>query len=229
VNIGFTNVMFGYTAIANPDLRPETSDGLEAGIRFAGDAVHAGLTGYHNRYDDFIESFRFVGVNDQGLMVFQSQNVAEARIYGAELKAGVDLGVLSATWQGWSLRGAAAFSRGEDRTAGLPLDSVDPLTATLGLAYAGDAWGAELAGRFVAKKDRVSDPELYRTPGYGVLDLYAHWNFAPGARVNAGLLNLADRRYWAAGDLPLVAATSGVLDRFTSPGRSVAVSVSVEF
>ena len=229
VNIGFTNVMFGYTAIANPDLRPETSDGLEAGIRFVGDAVYAGLTGYHNRYDDFIESFRFVGMNDQGLMVFQSQNVAEARIYGAELKAGVDLGVLSAAWEGWSLRGAAAFSRGEDRTAGVPLDSVDPPTATLGVAYAAEAWGAELASRFVAKKDRTSDPELYRTPGHGVLDLYAHWNFAPGVRVNAGLFNLADRRYWAAGDLPLVVADSGVLDRFTAPGRSAAVSLSVEF
>ena len=30
VNIGFTNLQFGYTAIANPDLKPETSDGVEA-------------------------------------------------------------------------------------------------------------------------------------------------------------------------------------------------------
>src|SRR5690606_28450139 len=104
VNIGFTNVMFGYTAIANPDLRPETSDGFEAGVRYAGDAVHVALTGYHNRYKDFIESFRFVGVDDRGLMVFQSQNVSEARIQGAELKAGVDLGVLWPAWEGWSLR-----------------------------------------------------------------------------------------------------------------------------
>ena len=26
VNIGFTNVQFGYTAVANPDLKPETGD-----------------------------------------------------------------------------------------------------------------------------------------------------------------------------------------------------------
>ncbi|NZA28147.1 TonB-dependent hemoglobin/transferrin/lactoferrin family receptor [Luteimonas sp. SJ-92] len=229
VNIGFTNLMFGYTAIANPGLKPETSDGLEAGLRFAGQAVHAGLTGYHNRYDDFIESFRFVGFNDQGLMVFQSQNVADARIYGAELKAGVDLGALSQAWAGWSVRGSAAWSRGEDRTADAPLDSVDPLTAALGVGYAADAWGVELAGRFAGKKRRVSDPDLYRTAGYGVLDLYAHWAFAPGARVNLGLFNLADRKYWAAGDLPLVAATSGTLDRYTAPGRNFAVSLAVEF
>ncbi len=228
VNIGLTNVMFGYTAIANPGLRPETSDGFEAGIRFAGDAVYAGLTGYHNRYEDFIESFRFAGFNDQGLMVFQSQNVSEARIYGAELKAGVDLGAMSPAWQGWTLRGGAAWARGDDRTADVPLDSVDPATATLGLAYEAKAWGAELAARLAAGKDRVSDPALYRTPGHGVFDVYVHWDFAPGLELHAGVRNIADRKYWAAGDLPLDMATSGVLDRFTSPGRSVAVSLSVE-
>lgn len=229
VNIGFTNVMFGYTAIANPGLRPEASDGLEAGVRYAGEAAWMALTGYHNRYDDFIESFRFAGINDQGLMVFQSQNVSEARIHGAELKAGVDLGALASAWEGWSVRGAAAWSRGEDRTAGVPLDSVDPPTAALGLAYDAGTWGAELAGRFVARKRRVSDPDLYRTPGHGVLDLYAHWDFGPGLALHAGVRNIADRRYWAAGDLPLVVATSGVLDRFTAPGRSFAVSLAVEF
>lgn len=221
--------MFGYTVVPNPDLQPETSDGFEAGIRFTGEAVYAGLTGYHNCYDDFIESFQFVGINDQGLQVFQSQNVADARIYGVELKAGVDLGALAPGWQGWSLRGAAAWSRGEDRAEDVPLDSVDPLTATIGVVYDTDAWGAELAGRFAAGRDRVSDPALYHSGGYGVLDLYAHWNFAPGTRLNVGVFNLADRKYWSAGDLPMAVVAAGVLDRYTAPGRNVAVSLAVAF
>ncbi|MEL1263557.1 TonB-dependent hemoglobin/transferrin/lactoferrin family receptor [Pseudoxanthomonas putridarboris] len=229
VNIGFTNVQFGYTAIANPDLKPETSDGLELGVRFSGAAVYGSLSGYYNRYDDFIESMRFIGFNDDGLMVYQSQNIAEAEIYGVEAKAGVDFGALSDTWEGWSLRGAAAWSRGEDRSDGTPLDSVDPLTATLGLAYDQDAWGAELAGRFVDRKDRVSDPTNYRQGGYGVLDLYAHWNFAPGAKFNVGVFNLADRKYSDAGDVPVVAGSSATLDRYTSPGRTLAASVSVSW
>ena len=61
VNIGFTNVQFGYTAIANPDLKPETSDGVELGVRYAGKAAYASLSGYYNRYVDFIESMRFIG------------------------------------------------------------------------------------------------------------------------------------------------------------------------
>lgn len=233
VNIGFTNVMFGYTAIANPDLKPETSDGLELGLRFNGKAVHASLAGYHNRYDDFIESFRFIGFNSDGLMVYQSQNVAEARVYGAEFKAGVDLGALSDAWQGWSLRGAAAWSRGEDRTADEPLDSVDPLTAALGIAYANDTWGAELAGRFVGRRDRMSSPpagvSYYESPGYGVLDLYAHWTFAPGAKVNVGVFNLSDKKYWAAGAVPLLSDASATLDRYTAPGRNFGASLAIDW
>jgi len=229
VNIGFTNLLFGYTAIANPDLKPETSDGLEAGLRFTGDAVYASVSGYYNRYDDFIESLRFIGFNDEGLMVYQSQNIAEAKIYGVELKAGLDIGALSEKWEGWSLRGAAAWSRGEDETADVPLDSVDPLTATLGIAYKRDAWGAELAGRFVDRKDRVSDPSLYQQAGYGVVDLYAHWSFTPGVTVNLGVFNLADRKYSEAGDVPLVDGGSAVLDRYTSPGRNFSVSLSVNW
>jgi hemoglobin/transferrin/lactoferrin receptor protein len=236
--------MFGYTAIANPDLKPETSDGLEAGLRFSGYAVYASVSAYYNRYEDFIESMRFIGFNDDGLMVYQSQNIAEAKIHGVELKAGVDFGALSDKWQGWSLRGAAAWSRGEgkgpeevevapdvfeERIVARNLDSVDPLTATLGVAYQSDAWGAELAGRFVQRKDRVSDPSYYQQGGYGVLDLYAHWEFAPGARFNLGIFNLADRKYSEAGDVPVVNGSSTTLDRYTSPGRNLSASLSVNW
>ncbi|KAF1711306.1 sugar transporter [Pseudoxanthomonas kalamensis DSM 18571] len=227
VNIGFTNVMFGYTAIANPDLKPETSDGVELGLRYIGDAAWASLSGYYNRYEDFIESYVFTGISDEGLAVYQSQNVAEAEIHGVELKAGVDFGALSAAWDGWSLRGAAAWSRGENRTDDVPLDSVDPFTATVGIAFDRERWGSELAVRHAGRKDRVSDPTLFQADAYTVLDLFAHFDFAPGASVNLGVFNLTDRKYWASGDVPLTAAGSSVLDRYTSPGRNLSASLTL--
>lgn len=234
VNIGFTNVMFGYTAIANPDLKPETSDGVEFGVRYVGDAAYASLSAYDNRYHDFIESFAFVGFNDDGLMVFQSRNVSDARIRGVEFKGGVELGALAPALDGWSLRAAAAYARGDNRTDDVPLESVDPLTATLGVAYAADAWGAELAGRFAGRHDRLppppaGSPDYYETPGYAVLDLLAHWNFAPGAKLNAGIFNLGDRRYFDAGSISLVADSSNTLDRYTAAGRSLSLSVAFEW
>lgn len=229
VNIGFTNVQFGYTAIANPDLKPETSDGVELGLRYSGETAYAGVTVYGNRYEDFIESMRQVGTLPGGIMVFQSQNIAEAEIYGIELNGGVELGSLTAGLEGWSLKGAASWQRGKNKTEDTWLDSVDPLTATLGLGYDSERWGAELSGRFVDRKDKASDTDVYRAPGYAVLDLYAHWNVAPGAKLNVGLLNLGDRRYFDAGDLAVVADTSTTLDRFTAPGRSLSASFSVSW
>lgn len=230
VNIGFTNLLFGYTAIANPDLKPETSNGYEAGVRFVGDAAYASLSGYNNRYKDFIESFRFIGFNAEGLQVFQSQNIADARIYGAELKAGIDFGRVSDRFAGWSLRGSAAWARGRDETDDTPLQSVDPLTAAVGLAYDRDVWGAELAGRFAQRKKDLDQLGLVATPGYGVIDLLAHWNFAPGAKFNVGVFNLADRKYWEGGDLPDGIASAGpTLDRYTAPGRNLSMSVSVSW
>ena len=131
------------------------------------------------------------------------------------------------------LRGAAAWSRGEDRSADEPLETVDPLTATLGLGYDTDLWGVELAGRFAGRRDRMPVPPIgttyFQSPGYGVLDLYAHWSPTPQLRFNLGLTNLADRRYWASGGVPLAASTSALLDRYSSPGRALSASVSFDW
>lgn len=231
VNIGFTNTQFGYTAISNPHLRPETSIGAELGLRYSGAAAYASLSMYDNHYRDFIESFVFTGVNAQGLQVYQSQNVADARIRGVEAKAGVELGALSAAWAGWSARAALAWSRGEDRTADEPLESVDPRTASVGLAYQGQDWGLELAGRFVGRRTRMPTPppgvRYFQSPGYGVLDLYAHWEVTSQLKLNLGVANLTNRTYWAAGDIPLANGSSALLDRYTAPGRSLSASISV--
>lgn len=224
VNIGFTNVQMGYTAVANPNLKPETSFGSEMGLRYTGQRTYASLSGYDNRYHDFIESFMFVGMTSEGLMAYQSQNVAKARIYGAELKAGVELG------KGWSLRGAAALSRGEDQTANQPLESVDPLTASLGLAYDAERWGMELASRFSGQRSRVPEAvpgtQYYQSPGYGVVDFYAHWTPIPRLELGLGVRNLTDRTYWMAGDIPLVSSNSATLDRYTGAGRTLSASLA---
>lgn len=230
VNVGFTNLQSGYTVIANPDLKAETSNGYELGLRFAGDAVYAGLTGYYNDYRDFIESFVLVSMPPETpLMVFQSQNVSDARIYGVEFKGGIEFGAISDSLQGLALRGAVAYSRGDDKTQDVPLNSVDPLRGTLGLAYDGERWGTELVGTFARRNDRPADPAYYRPAGYGVLDLYAHWNFAPGAKFNLGLMNLTDKTYTDWSDVNGVAANSAVLDRYTRPGRNLSASLSVEW
>ena len=75
----------------------------------------------------------------------------------------------------------------------------------------------------------MSDSGLYRPAGYGVWDAFAYWRFAPGARANIGVFNLADRKYTDWADVPGVAATSATVDRYTRPGRSFAFSLAFEW
>ncbi|KRG70119.1 TonB-dependent hemoglobin/transferrin/lactoferrin family receptor [Pseudoxanthomonas dokdonensis] len=230
VNVGFTNLQSGYTVIPNQDLKPETSNGYEAGLRYDGSAFFGGLTGYYNEYRDFIESFVLIGTPPQyPWLTFQSQNVADARIYGAELRGGVDFGAMSQALDGWSMRFAAAWSRGDNKTDDTPLNSIDPLRGTLGLAYQGQGWGSELVGNFAGRQKRPADPSYYQPAGYGTLDLLAHWQFAPGARVYAGVFNLTDKKYSEWADVNGVSADSPVLDRYTRPGRSLSVNLALNW
>ncbi len=162
--------------------------------------------------------------------MFQSQNIADAEIYGTELKAGVEFGELSTALAGWSLNGAVAWSRGQDKTEDVPLESIDPLRGTLGVAFDRDAWGVELLGTFARRKDRMASATAFRPAGYGVLDLVAHWDFAPGAKVNVGVFNLGDRTYIDYSAITsALASSSTVIDRYTNPGRNVSASLAVSW
>ncbi len=233
VNLGFTNLAFGYTAIPNAELKPETSNGYELGLRHGGESAWFTLTAFHNDYRDFIESLRFIGNNSQGLLVFQSQNVSEARIQGAEIKAGLDLAAYSPTLEGWTARMALSWQRGDDLTADVPLNSIDPARAVLGVGYEADRWGVEVVGNFARRKDRLAElspgQPAFAPPGYAMFDLLAHWKFTPGATVNLGVFNLADKKAWDWADVPGIGANSTVLDRYTRPGRHVGLSLAVNW
>ncbi|MEB1547894.1 TonB-dependent hemoglobin/transferrin/lactoferrin family receptor [Xanthomonas campestris pv. campestris] len=229
VNIGFTNLQARYTAIANPDLKSETSRGGELGLRFNDTVGYLGVNVYYTDYRNFIESYAPAGVNAEGLLLFQSRNVDDVVIKGAEARAGVDLGAL-AGWQGWSVNSAVAYSQGDNLTDDTPLNSVDPLRGTLGVAFDSERWGAELIGTFVARKRRPQLASYYTPAGYATLDLMGHWEFAPGAKVTAGIFNLADRRYVDWNALPNgTLDSSTVLDRFTGAGRTASVSLAVSW
>ncbi|MEA9833120.1 TonB-dependent hemoglobin/transferrin/lactoferrin family receptor [Xanthomonas campestris pv. raphani] len=229
VNIGFTNLQARYTAIANPDLKSETSRGGELGLRFNDTVGYLGVNVYYTDYRNFIESYAPAGVNAEGLLLFQSRNVDDVVIKGAEARAGVDLGAL-AGWQGWSVNSAVAYSQGDNLTDDTPLNSVDPLRGTLGVAFDSERWGAEVIGTFVARKRRPQLASYYTPAGYATLDLMGHWEFAPGAKVTAGIFNLADRRYVDWNALPNgTLDSSTVLDRFTGAGRTASVSLAVSW
>jgi hemoglobin/transferrin/lactoferrin receptor protein len=209
---------------ANPDLQPETSRGIELGWRFTGDRLRASVSGFVNRYRNLIDTRANLGPDPAtGALIFQSVNRDRARIRGVEGELDWLLG------ERWALRGALAYARGDDTRRDMPLNSVQPARAVLGLRREADRWGAEAVLTAVAAKDRVdtSAGPLFEPPGYALIDLLVWAEPWDGVRINAGLFNLADRRVWDWSSARGIDPTSDDLDFFTRPGRSASVSVTL--
>ncbi len=228
VNVAFTIPTFNYITLPNPDLRAETSHGVEIGYRYEGASHNLELTVYDNHYRDLIESRARVGTDpDTGALLFQSVNRDRARIRGAEMSLSQSLGHFLRG--DWSLRSAAAWARGDDTARDLPLNTVQPARAVLGLRYQATVWGVELTGTAVERVKRVDDSAgtLFRPPGYGVLDLFAWYEPAQHLRLHAGVFNLGDRRYWEWRAARNIALDADDRDFFTAPGINASIGVNV--
>lgn len=232
VNLGFTNLLFGYTSLPNPDLKSETSNSYELGLRGSAGQSYFAFSTFYNAYQDLIESQAFVGMQD-GLVVFQSRNVSKARIYGAEWRSGLALDALTPALQSWRLNLSVAYARGEDQVADVPLNTVDPLTAVIGVAFdpADGRFGLDLIGTAVQRKSNVDDStaESYIPPGYFTLDLLGHANISERLRLTAGIFNLTGKKYWDWSSVRGRAATSTVMDRYSQPGVNFSAAATYRF
>ncbi|MCB1668739.1 MAG: TonB-dependent hemoglobin/transferrin/lactoferrin family receptor [Porticoccaceae bacterium] len=192
-NQSFVNLNFNYATVPNPDLKPETSRGVELGVKASLENAFLSFAIFDNHYDDFIDS-QFVGM-EGAISQFQDINIGEARIYGAEL---------TANWQladHWQLNSSIAYAKGDDEEADRPLDSVEPLTGVFGIAYSStdDTWGVETTLTLVREKTRVSSDTSVTASGYGIVDVFGHYNLTKQAKLKLGVFNLFNKQYarWA--------------------------------
>jgi hemoglobin/transferrin/lactoferrin receptor protein len=232
VNVGLSNLPLGYTVVPNPDLRSETSRGFEAGLRARHAGIDWSLTAYRTDYHDLILSRApLVCPGDPSCapgapITFQSRNVTRARIEGIEarLEARLD--------PAWTVRAGGAWSRGDDRSKGVPLNAIDPAKAVAGVAWEPRPdLGGELHGTWYARKTRIdtSAGTLFATPSAAVADLTAHLGITSRATLYAGVFNLFDRKYWLWPDVRSVVNPGATIDRYTQPGRNYSVQVKVRF
>ena len=245
--------------LPNPNLKAETSRGAEFGVRGRGDAGWFNLDGYYNSYRNFIWSGYALPASavpawayqiSQGAFFnefFQSVNARKAYIKGVEATGALQLGHFSDALKGWSLKGSVAVATGRliqpGDTGYTPLNTVDPAKLVAGVSYDADNWGAELIGTAVRRHTQLSDPTIFRPPGYGALDAYAHYSPIENLELYAGVSNLTNRKYWDWGNLNsgalgnLIsgnglndAGTGGLpADRFTMPGRTFSVAARIAY
>ncbi|WP_153101959.1 TonB-dependent hemoglobin/transferrin/lactoferrin family receptor [Paraburkholderia hayleyella] len=239
VNNAFANPVYGYTSVGNPNLKPETSDTFEIGLR---GKLGTGLgplrysaAAFTGRYSDFIAQQTIGGAGTPGNpLIFQYVNFSKAHIHGFEGRA---------EWflpQGFSVKTALAFTKGSvdgSNVASQPLDSINPFSAVFGLRYEpSERWfaQADLLYQMSKKSSDIGTKSCTPAPCYAppssfVVDLRAGYRFNKHVIAYFGILNLFDRRYWNWSDVRGIADASPIKDAYTAPGRSVSASLKVDF
>ncbi|WP_411378584.1 TonB-dependent receptor [Pseudomonas sp. MPB26] len=235
----FENLQQGYTVEPNPDLKPESSKGVETGIRGNFDSGSFDIAVFYNKYRNFIDEDASVagGTSQQ----FEANNIRHATIKGIEAKGRLDLDAFGAP-QGLYSQGSIGYTYGRNDDNGEALNSVNPLKGVFGLGYDQDNYGGLLSWTLVKKQNRVDSTTFhapdgsttgpFKTPGFGVLDLNAFYKVTNDVTVNGGLYNLTDKKYWNWDDVRSYdgVGEAGVtspanLDRLTQPGRHFAINV----
>ena len=187
-----------YPFYGNPDLRPETSRSIEAGVAQRLSAWHWQLSAYQTTIEDLIT---------YDTTLFAANNLDSARIRGAELTAG-------ATWEAWDVSAQATVADPRNRSSG-NFDNLLPRrarqSARVDLDRRIGAW--HLGGTWIAEGGRWDDvANTLHVGGYATLDLRAQFDVTRDWSVLGEVRNVLDRAYETAA-------------YYNQPGQEFAISV----
>lgn len=219
-------------SLPNPDLKPETSDSYEIGIRMERQNRGFNLALFDNHYDDFIQSRALVAVDNSttpATRIFQSININEARIYGAELRYRQPLPALP----DWSVELGAEWLRGVNRSNDEPLTDVGPPKAVIALNWAprDTAWSVRTISTLVRQHRRVDNTVTmpFRPDGYAVHDLTANYRLGNRWTVRGGIFNLTDKHYFDWSAVAGRSATDPLLPYLAGSGRHASIMLEGRF
>lgn len=246
-----TPVLFGQTnnvaVVGNPSLHSETADNFEIGVKGKNSTLNYLVTGYYNRYHNFID---FVAKPTSGYTGFiQYDNLDRAKVYGitADMKWNF--------YDDFYTTAGLAYSRGKATNNGVttPINSIQPMKTKLGFGYEGDKFGANIQwtyNRAKSDKDIESSSNLKYNPtgGYSLFDFGMYWKPVENLTLTANVNNIFDKKYWNWNDISYITllskasqdngrpgSTNGPVlnqqnaDRYTAPGRNFNVGVRYEF
>jgi hemoglobin/transferrin/lactoferrin receptor protein len=231
VNQFFENLAFGYTSIPNPELGPERSESVEAGLRYVGEGVTASVAVFAADYREFISQEVVGGAfTPANPAVFQFVNLDRAEVEGLEARAQAEFGA------GFSGDFAFSYADGDvikpngDRG---PLSTVDPVKIVAGLGWreAAARYGGRLIVTHSARKanrdaEGLCSGACFRPDAFTIVDVTGFWRITDAATLRAGVFNLTDETYAWWSDVRGLAASSTIADAFTQPGRNASVSLS---
>ena len=226
VNANFTNARANYKTISNPDLKPETSDSYEVGLRGRYPNFDYNIAAFYNKYSNFISQFQTIAF--QPMLTFQTLNVEDAQISGYEF----DLNVYkNEDRKGFSVFTKMAYAKGDNLTDDTPLDTVNPFEAKYGIRYlsSNNKWETKLTNTYVAKARVASDITTFVPDAYTVSDLELVFRPKETFELTAGIYNLFDKAYYNYQDVKGQAKDVSNITRYTQPELNVKLGATIRF
>ena len=190
---------FNNVFVPNPDLKPESTETWEGGLRLSfddvvmsGDAIRFNAAYYHTDAKNFIDG---EVVMDFGTFTFTTTpvNVRRAEIEGAEISLTYDSDYAF-------FSGGYSRIRGDNETDNVPLTSIpaDKLILTVGGKIPPIDLVFGVTNEFAWDQHRVAD-EAIAVDSYHIVNLFASWvpdeGVLEGFRVDAGIENIVDNQY----------------------------------
>lgn len=187
-----------YALIGNPDLKTETSNNYEWGVKgLLTEGVSINAAAFYNDYKNFIAFTRytrsgnpdkFVNVPSNIYTTYEAENRDKAYIYGAEISSKINFGTWFQQVDGLSANLAFGYTQGAAKSSYLGdryvnLESVAPMKAIVGLAWddVDRGYGAAVTATFVkGKKATATNRESFTNAGNAITDSSTDYMRVPG-------------------------------------------------
>nr|WP_113865334.1 TonB-dependent receptor [Brenneria salicis]NMN93101.1 hemoglobin/transferrin/lactoferrin receptor protein [Brenneria salicis ATCC 15712 = DSM 30166]RBP65180.1 hemoglobin/transferrin/lactoferrin receptor protein [Brenneria salicis ATCC 15712 = DSM 30166]RLM31682.1 TonB-dependent receptor [Brenneria salicis ATCC 15712 = DSM 30166] len=189
---------FQYAFIGNSDLKTETSNNVEWGLKgelTEGVTFRTAL--FYNTYKNFIANTRysrsanpnrFTNVPSNINTIYQAENRDKAYIYGGEISSKINFGTWFPAIDGLSTTLAFGYTQGQSKSRYLgdryiDLDSVAPMKAVIGIAYddPSQRYGAALTSTFQkGKQAQDTNRQNYNNSGSPITVSTTEYMRVPG-------------------------------------------------
>ena len=231
-----------YSTLGNPNLKSETSDNYEIGLKSVNNKFDYSIAGFYQKFENFLEQSVQDGsttVSTQfgplSSTIYRTKNIADAKVYGFEAKTAY---YFDERDSGLSFENAFSYQYGDNETDNEPLDTINPFSLVSNLKYLfpNEKLVINLKNTYTGvprtSSTYSSATYAYIPEAYNITDLQLGYKFNNNFSTNLGIYNIFDTTYYKWSDLRSNGG-DGTDDqyyqRYAQPGRSIQAGFSWRF
>ncbi len=219
-----------YEYFGNPNLKSEANNQVELGIVHSREKLSLRGNIYYSLINNYIFARVDTGLHRLFMPCVPPQYTKRFRNIDEATQVGFELSFNGKIGGGFSYRGNAFYTRGENVDLNEPLPEIPPLEGNLVLRYFNvnhRFWG-EIGGRFVADQNRISTTfGETKTPGFAVYNAEAGVQIGKYLQFSFNVNNIFDRNYYE----HLSRKYKNMPDSYLlyEPGRNFAFNLKVKY